>query len=71
MKAIKILKTALRTLVAVVPCALVFLGEYFIVGMIEALISGVLQIVWDIVLFGVSLVTVIRSFCLDINILIR
>ncbi len=61
MKAIKILKTALRILAAV-PCALVFWVVYFSVGMIEALISGVLRIVWGIVLFGVSLATVIGVF---------
>lgn len=61
MKAIKILKTALCALAAV-PCALVLWTVYFIVGMIEALISGVLRIVWGIVLFGVFLVTVIGAF---------
>ncbi|WP_289731485.1 hypothetical protein [uncultured Alistipes sp.] len=61
MKAIKILKTALRALAAV-PCALVLWVVYFIVGMTEALISGVLRIVWGIVLFGVSLATVIGAF---------
>jgi len=61
MKAIKILKTALRILAAVL-CALVLWVVYFIVGMIEALISGVLRIVWGIVLFGVSLATVIGAF---------
>lgn len=61
MKAIKILKTALRILAAV-PCALVLWVVYFIVGMIEALINGVLRIVWGIVLFGVSLATVIGVF---------
>lgn len=61
MKAIKIFKTALRAL-AVVPCALVLWMVYFIVGMIEALLSGVLRIVWGIVLFGVSLATVIGAF---------
>ena len=61
MKAIKILKTALRILAAV-PCALVLWVVYFIVGMIEALISGVWRIVWGIVLFGVSLATVIGVF---------
>lgn len=61
MKAIKILKTALRALAAV-PCALVLWVVYFIVGMIEALICGVLRIVWGIVLFGVSLAAVIRVF---------
>lgn len=61
MKAIKILKTALCALAAV-PGALVLWVVYFIVGMIEALISGVLRIVWGIVLFGVSLATVIGAF---------
>lgn len=61
MKAIKILKTALRIL-ATVPCALVLWVVYFIVGMIEVLISGVLRIVWSIILFGVSLATVIGVF---------
>lgn len=61
MKAIKILKTALRILAAV-PCALVLWVVYFVVGMIEALLSGVLRIVWGIVLFGVSLATVIGVF---------
>ncbi|MDE6507801.1 MAG: hypothetical protein K2L04_04975 [Alistipes sp.] len=61
MKAIKIFKTALRALAAV-PCALVLWVVYFIVGMIEALLSGVLQIVWGIVLFGVSLAAVIGAF---------
>lgn len=61
MKAIKILKTALRILAAVL-CALVLWVVYFIVGMIEALISGVLRIVWGIVLFRVSLATVIGAF---------
>ncbi len=58
MKTIEILKTALRILAAV-PCAFVLWVMYFIAGMIEALISGVLRIVWSIVLFGVSLATVI------------
>ena len=61
MKAIKILKTALRAF-AVVPCALVLWVVYFIVGIIEALICGVLRIVWSIVLFGVFLATVIGAF---------
>ena len=61
MNAIKILKTVLRALAAV-PCALVLWTVYFIVGMIEVLISGVLRIVWGIVLFGVSLATVIGVF---------
>ena len=39
MKAIKILKTALRILAAV-PCTLVLWVVYFIVGMIEALIAA-------------------------------
>lgn len=58
MQAIEILKTALRILAAV-PCALVLWVFYFTVGMIEALISGVLQIVWGIFLLGVSLASVI------------
>ena len=61
MKAIKILKTVLRALIAV-PCALVLWAVYFIVGIIEALICGVLRIVWSIVLFGASLATVIGAF---------
>ena len=61
MKAIQILKTALRTHAAV-PCTLLLCVVYFIVGMIEALISGVWQIVWGIVLFGVSLAAVIGTF---------
>ena len=61
MKAIKILKTALRAFAAVL-YALVLWVVYFIVGMIEALLSGVLRIVWGIVLFGVSLATVIGAF---------
>lgn len=58
MKPIKIFKTALRVLVTV-PCAFLLWVVYFIVGVIEALISGVLQIVWDIFLLGVSLASVI------------
>ncbi len=61
MKPIKIIKTALRALVAV-PCALFLWVVYFIVGMFEALISGVLQIVWGIVLLGFSLVCIIGVF---------
>lgn len=61
MKPIKIIKTALRALVAV-PCALLLWVVYFTVGMFEALISGVLQIVWGIVLFGFSLVCIIGVF---------
>lgn len=61
MKAIKILKTALRAFAAVL-YAVVLWVVYFIVGMIKALISGVLQIVWSIVLFGASFATVIGAF---------
>lgn len=61
MKPIKIIKTALRALVAV-PCAFLLWVVYFTVGMFEALISGVLQIVWGIVLFGFSLVCIIGIF---------
>ena len=61
MKPIKIIKTALRALVAV-PCAFLLWVVYFTVGMFEALISGVLQIVWGIVLFGLSLATIIGVF---------
>ncbi len=61
MKAIKILKTALRALIAA-PCALVLWVVYFIVGIIEALICGVLRIVWCIVLFDVFLAIAIGAF---------
>lgn len=61
MKAIKIFKTALRALIAI-PCALFLWVVYFTVGMFEALINGVLQIVWGIVLFGFSLVCIIGVF---------
>ncbi len=61
MKAIKILKTALRALIAA-PCALVLWVVYFIVGIIEALICGVLRIVWSIVLFDVFLAIAIGAF---------
>lgn len=61
MKPIKIIKTALRALVAAT-CALFLWVVYFTVGMFEALISGVLQIVWGIVLFGFSLVCIIGVF---------
>ncbi len=61
MKAIKILKIALRILAAV-PYVLVLWAMYFIAGMIEALISSVLRIVWGIVLFAVSLAIVIGAF---------
>lgn len=58
MKPIKIFKTTLYALLAV-PCAFLLWVAYFTVGMIEALISGVLQIVWGIFLLGVSLASVI------------
>lgn len=58
MKPIKIIKTALRALVAAA-CAFLLWVVYFTVGMFEALISGVLQIVLGIVLFGFSLVCII------------
>lgn len=58
MKPIKIFKIALHALLAV-PCTFLLWVVYFIVGMIEALISGVLQIVWGIFLLGVSLASVI------------
>lgn len=61
MKPIKIVKTALRALVAV-PCALLLWVVYFTVGMFEALISGVLQIVWGVVLFGFFFVCIIGVF---------
>ena len=61
MKPIKIIKTALLTLVAAA-CALFLWVMYFTVGMFESLISGVLQIVWGIVLFGFSLVCIIGVF---------
>lgn len=61
MKPIKIIKTALRALVAV-PCAFLLWVVYFTVGMFEALICGVLQIVWSIVLFSFSLVCIIGVF---------
>lgn len=61
MKPIKIIKTALRALVAAA-CALFLWVVYFTVGMFESLISGVLQIVWGIVLFGFSLVCIIGVF---------
>lgn len=58
MKPINIFKTTLHTLLAV-PCAFLLWVVYFIIGMIEVLISGVLQIVWGIFLLGVSLTAVI------------
>lgn len=61
MKPIKIIKTALRAHVAAA-CALFLWVVYFTVGIFEALISGVLQIVWGIVLFGFSLVCIIGVF---------
>lgn len=39
--------------------AAVFWVVYFTVGMAEALVCGVLQTIWSIVLFGISLVCVI------------
>ena len=45
MKAIKIFKTALRALAAV-PCALFLWVVYFTVGVAEALVCGVLQVIW-------------------------
>jgi len=61
MKPIKIIKTVLRALIAV-PFAFLLWVVYFIAGMFEALISGVLQIVWGIVLFGFSLVCIMGVF---------
>lgn len=61
MKPIKIIKSVLRALVAV-PSAFFLWVVYFTVGMFEALISGVFQIVWGIVLFGFSLVCIIGVF---------
>lgn len=61
MKPIKIIKTALRALVAAA-CVLFLWVVYFTVGIFETLISGVLQIVWGIVLFGFSLVCIIGVF---------
>lgn len=61
MKPIKIIKTVLRAIVAV-PSSLFLWVVYFTVGIFEALISGVLQIVWGIVLFGFSLVCIIGVF---------
>ena len=61
MTPIKIIKTALRTLVAV-PCALFLWVVYFIVGVAEALVCGVLQVIWSIILAGFSLACVIGVF---------
>lgn len=61
MKPTKIIKTAIRALFAV-PCALFLWVVYFTVGVVEALICGVLQIIWSIVLFGISLACIIGVF---------
>ncbi len=58
MKPAKIIKTAIRALFAV-PCSLFLWVVYFTVGVAEALVCGVLQTIWSIVLFGISLVCVI------------
>ena len=58
MKPVKIVKTAIRALFAV-SCAPFLWVVYFIVGVAEALVCGVLQMIWSIVLFGLSLVCVI------------
>ena len=44
MKPIKIIKTALHA-IASVPCALFLWVAYFIVGVAEALVCGVLQVI--------------------------
>lgn len=61
MKPIKILKTALRALAAV-PCALFLWVVYFTVGVAEALVCGVLQVIWSIILAGFSLACIIGVF---------
>ena len=61
MKPIKIIKTALRTRAAV-PCALFLWVVYFIVGVAEALVCGVLQVIWSIILTGFSLACIIGVF---------
>ncbi len=61
MKPTKIIKTAIRALFAV-PCALFLWVVYFTVGVAEALVCGVLQIIWNIVLFGISLACIIGVF---------
>ena len=61
MKAIKIFKTALRTLAAVL-CALFLWVVYFTVGVAEVLVCGVLQVIWSIVLTGFFLACIIGVF---------
>lgn len=61
MKPTKIFKTAIRALFAV-PCALFLWMAYFAIGIAEALVCGVLQIIWSIVLFGISLACIIGVF---------
>lgn len=58
MKPVKIVKTAIRALFAL-PCTLFLWVVYFIVGVAEALVCGVLQMIWSIVLFGLTLMYVI------------
>ena len=58
---IKIIKTALRAL-AVVPCALFLWVVYFTAGVAEALVCGVLQVIWSIILAGFSLACIIGVF---------
>ncbi len=61
MKPIKILKTALRALAAI-PCALFLWVVYFTVGVAEALVCGVSQVIWSIILAGFSLACIIGVF---------
>lgn len=61
MKPIKIIKTALCALAAV-PCTLFLWVVYFIVGVAEALVCGVLQVIWSIILTGFSLACIIGVF---------
>ena len=61
MKPTKIFKTAIRALFAG-PCALFLWVAYFAIGIAEALVYGVLQIIWSIVLFGISLACIIGVF---------
>lgn len=58
MKPVKIVKTAIRALFAL-PCALFLWVVYFIVGVAEALVCGVLQVIWSIILAGFSLACII------------
>ena len=58
---IKIIKTALRAL-AVVPCTLFLWVVYFTAGVAEALVCGVLQVIWSIILAGFSLACIIGVF---------